>query len=47
MDQNAKPKAIETPRSPDRTEWKQTLLVDRNGKPILVREPTPVGFRPR
>lgn len=27
-------------------EDKQTLLVDRHGKPILVRQPRPVGFRP-
>jgi hypothetical protein len=41
------PRTVETPRAPDRKEWKATLLVDRFGKPLLVREPRPVGFRPR
>jgi len=26
-------------------EWEQDVL-DRNGKPLIVREPRPVGFRP-
>jgi hypothetical protein len=31
---------------PDREEKPETLLVDPRGKPLLIRAPRPLGFRP-
>lgn len=30
---------------PDRKDQPETLLVDQRGRPILVRQPRPFGFR--
>jgi hypothetical protein len=34
------------PNVNEQGQQREVLLVDRDGKPILVREPRPVGFRP-
>jgi hypothetical protein len=35
------------PQASENEQRREVLLVDKNGKPLLVREPRPVGFRKR
>lgn len=42
-----RPAAPATPQAADREDQRTVLLVDRAGRPLIVREPRPVGFRRR
>ena len=33
------------PQAPENVQTREVLLVDRHGKPLLVKEPRPMGFR--
>ena len=33
------------PVLPENEQKREVLLVDRNGRPLLVKEPRPIGFR--